>query len=173
MSSGYRRALMGCVAMGLLSACSMTVHRVELDPSRLASKSKVRVACAYRQGDVVDARPSTGRAGGLGSHLFLVEDASRIVRERLAAAGIAAAGEGQVVDVRLLHLYMTQNQGTKIPVVVLSASVGKQPTFTLRSQKASMNWNGSEEEAYEGYSRAFDDAMAQLVAFLDKGCGKD
>lgn len=156
--------------MGLLSACTMKVHRVDMDATRLVGKSKARVTCPYRQGDVVDARPSTGRAGGLGKHLFLVDDASRIVRDRLSAAGIPAAGEGQVVDVRLLHLYMTQNQGTKIPVVVLGASTGGQPEFTLRSQKASMNWNSSEEEAYDAYSRAFDDAMTQLVTQLNSRC---
>ena len=170
MSPGCRRALKGCVMMGMLSACTMKVHRVEMDSSRLVSKSKARVICPYRQGEVVDARPSTGRAGGLGKHLFLVEDASIILREHLSTAGVPAGDEGQVVDVRLLHLYMTQNQGTKIPVVVLSATVGQQPAFTLRSQKASMNWNGTEEEAYEGYSLAFDDAMTQLVTQLNSRC---
>jgi len=142
-----------------------------MDSSRLIGKSKARVTCPYRQGEVVDARPSTGRAGGLGKHLFLVEDASSIVREHLVTAGIGADGEGQVVDVRLLHLYMTQNQVTKIPVVVLSAKVGQQPAFTLRSQKASMNWNSTEDEAYEAYAVAFDDAMMQLVTQLNSRCG--
>ncbi len=168
------RAGWGALAVGLLATslggCAMKVNRVQMDASRLAGKVDRRVACAYRQGEVVDARPSTGRAGGLGKHLFLVDDASVIVRERMTAFGIAPQGEGDEVDVRILHMYMAQNLGTKVPVVVLSATVGTQPAFTLRSQKASMNWNGSEDEAYEGYARALDDAMTQLVTRLDAGC---
>jgi len=168
-----RHAVCGCVAMLLLSACTMKVNRVQMDSSRLVGTSKAKVACSFRQGEVVDARPSTGRAGGLGRHLFLVEDASDIVRDRMAVAGISADGEGTVVDVSLLHMYMTQNLGTKVPVVVVSAAVGRKPAVTLRSQKASMNWNGTEEEAYRAYSRAFDDVMAQLVAQLNSECEVD
>lgn len=170
------RAAWGALAVALTAAmlggCVMKVNRVQMDASRLAGKVDRKVACAYRQGEVVDARPSTGRAGGLGKHLFLVDDAARIVRERMTAVGIAPQGEGEAVDVRVLHMYMTQNLGTKVPVVVLSTTVGPQPAFTLRSQKASINWNGTEDEAYEGYARALDDAMTQLVVRLDAGCRK-
>ncbi len=160
------------VAATMLGGCAMKVNRVQMDPTRLAGKVERKVACAYRQGEVVDARPSTGRAGGLSEHLFLVDDAAAIVRGRMTAVGIAPQGEGDTVDVKVLHMYMTQNLGTKIPVVVLSATAGQQPAFTVRSQKPSMNWNGTEDEAYAGYARALDDAMAQLVARLDAGCRK-
>jgi len=170
------RATWGALAVGLAAAmlggCTMKVNRVQMDATRLVGKVERKVACAYRQGEVVDARPSTGRAGGLGEHLFLVDDAAAIVRGRMTAVGIAPQGEGDAVDVKVMHMYMTQNLGTKIPVVVLSAAVGQQPAFTLRSQKASMNWNGTEDEAYAGYARALDDAMAQLVTRLDAGCRK-
>jgi hypothetical protein len=169
---GAGSALALGLATAMLGGCTMKVNRVQMDTSRLVGKADRKVACAYRQGAVIDARSTTGRAGGLGKHLFLVEDATAIVRERMAAIGVVPQGEGDVVDVRLLHMYMTQNVGTKIPVVVLSASVGGQPAFTLRSQQASMNWNGSEDEAYDGYSAALDNAMAQLVARLDAGCRK-
>jgi hypothetical protein len=43
-------------------------------------------------------------------------------------------------------------------------------TFTVRSQRASMNWNGTENEAYEAYSAALADATAQVVARLNAGC---
>ena len=46
-----------------------------------------------------------------------------IVRGRMTAVGIAPQGEGDAVDVKVMHMYMTQNLGTKIPVVVLSAAV--------------------------------------------------
>jgi hypothetical protein len=171
MRAGWDALAVGLMAT-LLGGCAMKVNRVQMDASRLTGKVDRKVACAYRQGEVVDARPSTGRAGGLGEHLFLVDDAAAIVRGRMTAVGIGPQGEGDKVDVRVLHMYMTQNLGTKVPVVVLSATVGQQPAFTLRSQKASMNWNGTEDEAYEGYARALDDAMTQLVTRLDAGCRK-
>ena len=141
-----------------------------MDSARLVGQLQARVACAYQQGEVVDARPSTGHAGGLSRHLFLVNDATRIVRDRMAAAGIAAEGGGGVVDVRLLHMYMAQNHATKIPMLVLDVSVDREPSFMLRSQRPSANWNGSEDEAYRAYAWVFDDAMSQLVARLNARC---
>lgn len=172
MLPGWKVSLGACLATALLCGCAMKVNKVALDSSRLVGTLDAKVACAYRQGEVVDARLSKGQAGGLGKHLFLVQDASGIVRERMAGVGIPREGEGEVVDVRLVHMYMTQNLSTKVPVVVLGATVGQQPSFTLRSQKASMNWNGSEDEAYKGYSQALDDAMGQLVTRLNAGCRK-
>lgn len=164
------KAFVLCAAIALLPACTMKVHRVELESSRLVGDANAKVACSYRQGEVVDARPSKGRGGGLGKHLFLVEDATSIVRAQLEAAGVSAGASGEVVDARLLHMYMTQNQISKIPVVVLSASIAKQPAFTLRSQTPSMNWNGTENEAYSAYERAFDDVMGQLIGRLNSRC---
>ena len=170
MARRWMLSLGSCLATAVLCGCAVKVHKVQLDSSRLVGELDARVACAYRQGEVVDARPSTGRAGGLGKHLFLVQDASDIVRDRLAAVGIPAQGEGKAVDVRVLHMYMTQSHVTKIPVVVLAATVEGEPGFTVRSQKASMNWNGTEDEAYRGYSQAFDDAMGQMVVLLNGAC---
>lgn len=65
---------------------------------------------------------------------------------------------------------MAQNLGTKVPVVVLEVKVGQDAPLVLRAQKASMNWNGSEDEAYKGFSQIFDDLMAQLVKKLNGRC---
>jgi len=160
-----------CLAMLLPCACAMKVHKVALDPTRLVARPQAKLLCPYRMGQVVDARPTTGRAGGLGKHLFLVEDAAALVRSKLEGIGIAAAAQaGDPVDARLMHLYLAQNTITKVPVLVLSVTVAGEPAFLLRSQKASMNWNGSEDEAYASFSQMFDDAMGQLVGKLNARC---
>jgi hypothetical protein len=74
------------------------------------------------------------------------------------------------VDVGILQFYLSQNTITKIPVAVYEVRVDGGATFTVRSQRASMNWNGTENEAYEAYSAALADATAQVVARLNAGC---
>ncbi|HEY5970419.1 MAG TPA: hypothetical protein VIT22_00365 [Pseudoxanthomonas sp.] len=166
-----RRWTLAFAVSALLCGCATQVHRVALDPARLVAQPQAKLQCPYRLGEVIDARPSTGRAGGLGKHLFLVEDAAALVRGKLEGIGVsAAAPAGDQVDVRLVHLYLTQNTITKVPVLVLGVTVAGEPAFLLRSQKASMNWNGTEEEAYASFSRMFDDAMAQLVGKLNARC---
>jgi hypothetical protein len=170
------RTTLALAALFLVTGCAMKVHRVALDPARLVGQPQAKLQCPYRMGEVVDARPSTGRAGGLGKHLFLIEDAAALVRGKLEGIGISADAPattpaGDPVDVRLMHLYLTQNTITKVPVLVLSVTVAGEPAFLLRSQKASMNWNGTEDEAYASFSRMFDDAMGQLAGKLNKRCG--
>ena len=159
------------LGLALLCGCAVKVHRVALDPARLVGQPQAKLSCPYRLGKVVDARPSTGRAGGLGKHLFLVEDAAALVSGKLEGIGVSAASPaGDPVDVRLLHLYLTQNTVTKVPVLVMGVTVADEPEFLLRSQKASMNWNASEDEAYESFSGMFDDTLAQLVGKLNARC---
>lgn len=166
----HARALLGtCAGLLLLCGCAGKVHRVALDPARLVGQPQAKLMCPYRVGEVVDARPSQGRAGGLSEHLFLVEDAAALMRDKLVAGGLSGDA-GTQVDARLLHLYMAQNLGTKVPVVVLEVKVGQDAPLVLRAQKASMNWNGSEDEAYKGFSQIFDDLMAQLVKKLNGRC---
>lgn len=166
-----RAAVLSCAALLLASACTMKVHRVQMDPARLVVGKQVPLACAYRLGEVVDARPSTGRAGGLASHLFLVEDAAGLLRTRLGAIGLSStASAGDTVDAELLHLYMTQNAMTKVPVLVVRVTVAGEPPLLLRSQRASMNWNGTEDEAYDAFADMFDDISAQLLGTLNRRC---
>lgn len=172
MGSPVRFLFVAGLALALLCGCAVKVHRVALDPARLVGQPQAKLSCPYRLGEVVDARPSTGRAGGLGKHLFLIEDAAALVSGKLEGIGVsAAAPAGDPVDVRLLHLYLTQNTITKVPVLVMGVTVADEPEFLLRSQKTSMNWNGTEEEAYGSFSRMFDDTMAQLVGKLNARCG--
>lgn len=169
----HARALLGaCAGLLLLCGCAGKVHRVALDPARLVAQPQAKLICPYRVGQVVDARPAQGRAGGLSEHLFLIEDAAALVRGKLVATGLSgdADASGVQVDARLLHLYMTQNLTTKVPVVVLEVKIGQDAPLMLRAQKASMNWNGSEDEAYKGFSQSFDDVMAQLVGKLNARC---
>jgi hypothetical protein len=167
-----RSAVFAC-AMAVLAACSVKVHEVKADAPRLmAVPPNVRIACDYRLRDVVDARASTQRAGGLGSHLFLFDDVPAIVRGQFAAAGLDAQGEGPAVDVGILQFYLAQNTMTKVPVAVYEVRLDGGATFTVRSQKASMNWNGTENEAYAAYSTALADATAQVVSRLNAACAK-
>lgn len=150
----------------------MHVHRVAMDPARLDPPSaEVRLACGYRLQDVVDARPAGDRAGGLGNHMFVFDDATAVVRGQLEAAGLRAdASDAKTVSVRIVQLYLTQNTITKIPVAVYAVTVDGQPAFLVRSQKATMNWNSTENEAYAAYARVLADANAQLVRRLNAGC---
>jgi hypothetical protein len=169
----HRRIAVASLAMlAALLGCTRTVDHVTMDASRLvASPPSVRLACAYRLDDVVDARPAGDRAGGLGSHMFVFDDAPGVVRRELAATGMATGGDaGTPVQVRLLQLYLTQNTITKVPVVVLEVAPSGQAPFLVRAQKASMNWNGTQNEAYRAYADALSDATAQVALQLNARC---
>lgn len=160
-----------------LCGCSTHVNKVAMDPARLSSRAspgklakQVKLACAYRLQEVADARASGDRAGGLGKHMFVFATAADVVREQLAAAGFAIAGDGKPVTVRIVQLYLAQSHSTKIPVAVYDVTVAGQAAFLVRSQQASMNWNGSENEAYAAYSRVLADANQQLIRRLNAGC---
>lgn len=166
----FRYASAAGVMCMLLCGCAAEFRKTELDSTRLVAKSPRQVACAYRQSDVVDARQPAAHVGGLSRNAFLLEDAAGLLRERMAAVGITADGKGQPVDVQLLHMYLAQNHVTKIPVVVLSAKAGERPAFNVRAQQPTMNWNGTENEAYRAYAAVLDDVMSQLVTRLDANC---
>lgn len=166
----------------LLAGCSAQVVRVDMDPARLAApaasaraKNLVALACPHRLGDVVDARPAGGDAGGLGWNAFRFDAATETVRSQLAAAGLTATStqaDAPEVTVRVMQLYLAQNLQTKIPVAVYEVKVASETPFLLRSQKASMNWNGTQDEAYAAYARALSDISQQLVGVLNQRCGK-
>ena len=167
----FRRFLLACALLGL-AGCSVKVHRVPVDTARLVAPVEARLACDHQLRDIVDARSSSDRAGGLGNHLFLFDDVPGTVRKQFAQAGLATQATGPVVDVRILQFYLSQNLTTKIPVAVYEVRVDNASPFLVRSQRASMNWNGSENEAYEAYSTALADATAQVVNRLNAGCPK-
>jgi hypothetical protein len=157
--------------MACVTGCSVKVDEVKADASRLASApANVRLACAHRLHDVVGGRAATERAGGLGSHVFLFDDQPAIVRGQFAAAGLDARGDGPAVDVGILQFYLAQNTLTKVPVAVYEVRVAGGAPFTVRAQRASMNWNGSENEAYAAYASALADATARVVSRLNADC---
>lgn len=169
------RALRGLLLAFMLAAsagCATKVHRVAVDPARLAAPSIAHLACDYRLQGVVDARSSSERSGGLGKHLFLFDDVPGLVRKQLQSAGLGEASNGPAVDVRILQFYLAQNTITKIPVAVYEVRVDGDHPFLVRSQKASMNWNGTEKEAYEAYAAVLADAARQVVSRLSTGCKK-
>ena len=170
------RALAWLLVAAVLCGCSQHVDKIAMDPARLVATSPagqgkpLKLACAYRLQEVVDARSSGDRAGGLGNHMFVFEDAAHVVGAQLAAAGLATAGDGKLVRVRIVQLYLAQSHVTKIPVAVYEVTVAGQPAFLVRSQQATMNWNGTRNEAYAAYSRVLADANQQLLRRLNAGC---
>lgn len=175
---GGFRPLAGLLAVALCG-CSMHVNKVAMNPARLEpvrhaqSAKPIKLACAYRLQEVVDARPAGDRAGGLGKHMFVFDDAVSVVRGQLATAGLATAGgDGKPVTVRIVQLYLAQSHVTKIPVAVYNVAIEGEPAFLVRSQQATMNWNGTENEAYAAYSRVLADANQQLVMRLNAGCAE-
>jgi hypothetical protein len=158
-----------------LAGCSAKIVRVDMDATRLAptAANTVHLACSYRLGQLADARPAGSQAGGLSGNAFEFADAVGVVRRQLLAAGLQDTGNpAPVVAVRIMQLYLAQNLLTKVPVAVYEVAVADRPPFLLRSQKASMNWNGSQDEAYAAYALALADVNQQLIARLNTDCAK-
>jgi hypothetical protein len=154
----------------LLSGCGTPqVHHVTMDASRLVGAPQAKVACAYRIAEVVDDRPAGDRVGGLGWHMFVLEDVVSIVRSQLLAAGMSEV-DGVPVQLRVLKMYLSQSVVTKIPVVVYKVAINGQPPILVRSQRSTMNWNGTENEAYAAYAMAMQDATGQVVRQLNRAC---
>lgn len=158
--------------LAALTGCTPVVHHVAMAPERLVAPSTVQLSCPWRLAAVEDARAAGDRAGGLGKHMFVFEDAAGVVRKQLAAAGLrdAAPDGAPPVTVRILQLYLTQNTMTKVPVVVFEVAPDGRPTFLVRAQTMSMNWNGTENEAYGAYAQAIANASTQLVSRLNLQC---
>lgn len=160
-------ALIGATSV----ACTPKISRVTMDTTRLENVSAGRLTCAHRLADVVDARPDRSAVGGLGKHLFHFDDPAGVIRRQLIASGFSeASGDAPSVEIRLVRLYMEGRHVSKVPVVVYEATVAGQPAFLIRSQKTSINWNGTENEAYAAYAGALQDANRQLIARLNAGC---
>jgi len=165
-------AVVAIAATAALTACNTKVHQVRVDPSRLDStRSMPALRCGYRLVEVADERPGGG-VGGLGRHQLILDDAPAMVDAQLRKAGLKAADSAGLpgVSVRLKQLYLTQNQTTKVPVAVYQASIDGQPPFLVRASKSSINWNGTENEAYSALATALLDANVQLFAALNTRC---
>ncbi len=168
-----KRMTVTAVCIALLGACTFNVHKVQVDTARLETGKPVGILqCAYGLTGVVDARPAGERAGGLGEHMLLLDDPSELIAERLRTAGMVDGAAPDAADVRIAikRFYLTQNTMSKVPVVVLQAGIGDEPPFLVRAQPVTMNWNGTENEAYAAMARALQGAVTQLVSELNDRC---
>lgn len=164
------RRMMGVLLLGyLLAGCSMTKVKVDAAMLGAAPPPAQKLACGYRLGSLVDARPTNASAGMMGTKAFELPDALSIVRSQLAASGLQEGSDGRVVDIRLMQMYLSQNTITLVPVVVYEATVQGE-AFVLRGQPASMNDWGSTREAMQAYAAALQAANGKLVALLNAAC---
>lgn len=161
------------ICLVLLSACTVKIHKVQVDTTRLESGKPVgTLQCAYGLAGVLDARPAGDRAGGLGEHMLLMDNPSALIAERLQKVGMAANSLPDSIDVHIVikRFYLSQNLITKVPVVVLQAGIGNEPPFLVRAQPVTTNWNGTENEAYTALANALQGAVTQLVSDLNSRC---
>ncbi|MGY1457395.1 MULTISPECIES: hypothetical protein [unclassified Luteimonas] len=168
------RALRRATLLALLplAACVGPTRDIPVDASRLVPAARHDPGCSYRLASLVDARQAGAEAGGLHGQRFALEDPLPLVRASLARAGISAgdAARARAVDVELLRLYIARNLGSKVPVVVYRTRMAGE-SIIVRSQLPSMNWNGTEDEAYAALARALEDANARLAQALGERCG--
>ncbi|HEY2344717.1 MAG TPA: hypothetical protein VGH80_02415 [Xanthomonadaceae bacterium] len=167
-------------AAGLMLAfagCTPHIERISLDTGRLVASANAQgvahVACPVHLRTLVDERGADNRLGGISDRLFQLDDVPGLVRKQLLAMGLSgddAPGRLQV-DVHILKFYLTGAGITKLPVVVYEGRINDQPSFLIRSQQMSMNWAGTDSEAYAALARSFQDANMQLVARLQEQCG--
>lgn len=169
--SALRRAAL--LVLLPLAACAGPTRLIPMDASRLVPAMHHDPGCTYHLASLVDARQAGANAGGLHGQHFELEDPLPLVRASLARAGLSGNGEDEArsVDIELLRLYIARNRGTKVPVVVYRTRIADE-SIIVRSQQPSMNWNGTEDEAYAALGRALDDANARLAEVLGERCGK-
>lgn len=164
------------IAAMLLSVAACAEHplkRVVLDDKALQSTARpVVFRCPYRLATVEDARADGDRAGTYGFNKLELGDAVGLVTRYLQQAGLGAAASspGRAVTIRLMHLYIGQNQEAKVPVAVLEVTYDGGKPFIVRSQKTSMAWSGSENEATKSLSAALQDATRVAAVKLDLAC---
>lgn len=165
--------LMALLAV-LMAACSpVPFNKVEIKTDNLiAGKSIGLLNCRYRLLAVNDTRPDGSRAGGLGLNKLSFAEPADYVKAQLYKAGMlpANASDGRNVVVDIKHVYLNQNNITKIPTVVYEVQINESDKFIIRGQIASMNWSASQNEAYDAFADAFQSANAQLLAKLNKSC---
>jgi hypothetical protein len=158
----------------LLSGCTAApVKKITVDADSLVGKQIItNLACSYHLIEVTDARAAGDRAGGLGLNMLLLQDPVGMVKDQLLKAGMKpeSSMEGRGVSIRIMHMYVTQTLVTKIPVVVYEVKLENSAPWLVRAQPATMNWNGSGNEAHAGFSKALQLANNQMVDSLNAKC---
>lgn len=163
-----------CVSvMCSLAACTVPIERVALDAERLVKPATTTLACPYSV-EIMDARPANDRAGGLQNRMFLLEDVESIIRKGLEVSGFVSGVPTATpkVSLKIMRLYLDQSHYTKIPVLVYQVTIRQQSPFLIRAQIASMNWRGTENEAYDAFAEIIQDANRQLISKLNATCQK-
>ena len=161
------------VLAAIISSCSYPINKVDVSTDTLiTSKSIGTLNCSYRLLAINDTRPEGTKAGGLGLNKLSFPEPQEYINVQLLKAGMlpANATDGRPVTVDIKHVYLNQNNGSKIPTVVYEIQLDELDKFIIRGQIASVNWNGSENEAYNAFAAAFQSANAQLIARLNKSC---
>jgi hypothetical protein len=170
-----RATLSGLALAVLVAGCStQPMRKVTVDSARLqGGVVKDTLRCPYRLKDVVDARPSgtaAGGAGGVGLTAYSIADPAGIVRDQLHAMGLVETAEGPELSVRLMQLYVGNTNGTKVPVAVYEWTLAGHAPAIIRSQPASMNWWGSDDEMTGALAIALREANRRLVSELNATC---
>lgn len=158
----------------LLASCAGTVKVVKLDSAAVTGTQRVFTnPCGFRLKEVRDERMDA-KSGGLSWNQLVIDDAPSLVRVEVIKAGLrpADSAEGRDVVIALRHIYLTQNNISKVPVVVYSVSADGMAPFIVRAQPSRMNWNGTENETRSSVSAALHMANEQLMLSLNRGCGK-
>ena len=159
MAMSRRFWLAGLASLTLTMGCSTgRLERRALAHDELASAaSGPALRCGYRLDTVADRRPASAAAGAIGRHAFSLEAADQLVSSRLARLGFVEDARAPSVAIDVRQLYIAQNLSTKIPVAVYAVAVDGGPADVLRSDVASMNWNGTDQEGLRALSRAMAD----------------
>ena len=170
-----RTVLAGVAIAALAAGCASTpMRKVTVDAARLqGGVVNDTLRCPYRLKDVVDARPAgtaAGGAGGLGATAYAIADPAGIVREQLHSMGLVETTEGPELSVRLMQLYVGNTNGTKVPVAVYEWTLAGHTPAIIRSQPASMNWWGSDDEMTGALAIALREANRRLVSELNRSC---
>jgi hypothetical protein len=159
----------------IISACSYPINKVDVNTDKLITSKPIgTLNCSYRLLAINDTRPEGRKSGGLGLNKLSFPEPQEYIKVQLFKAGLLPANStnGRPVAVDIKHVYLNQNNGSKIPTVVYEIQLDGLDKFIIRGQIASVNWNGSENEAYDAFAAAFQSANAQLIAKLNNGCAQ-
>jgi hypothetical protein len=160
------------VLLALAGCQSQPVNIVRVDAASVPSKQKVSPnPCGFRLLRVIDGRSASDAAGGLGMNQLKIDDAPALVRSELLKSGLLPAeAAGRDVEVRILHLYLTQNRYTRLPVAVYSVSAQGLQDFPIRAQPSRMVWSSSGDSALSAISQAVHEANTRVMATLNQSC---
>jgi hypothetical protein len=172
-------AALAATLAGCVSIEDIRIDQVAIDTAPVPKVASVdnpapKLRCPYRLAAVVDARPDGERAGRYGTHVLVLEDAAGLVRDDLLGVGLAApdAASGRAVDVRVLRVYLKDNNMTKVPVVVCEARIDSGAPFLVRTQTTTLAWANGKGEGRNALRRALVRASWDLVEALNARCGK-